>query len=51
VAQETEKANCSGIALRRCRVTEVLPAPEGAAMMMSLLVDSSMNKKVGKSKD
>ena len=36
VAAETENANLSGRWARRCRVIEVLPDPEGAAMIISL---------------
>ncbi len=36
MAQETEKASWPGRVYSRCRVTDVFPAPEGAAMMISL---------------
>jgi len=44
VAQEMEKANWSGRVLNKCRVTDVLPAPEGAAMMISLFCGKDMCK-------
>ena len=46
-----EKASCSGRAFSKCLVTDVLPAPDGAAMMMSLLLNGAMKMKGDKSKD